>query len=782
MLIAVQCVSENGLDVNGGIMVKRKVILFAALFLTLAGAIAGAAEAVTVNHRSIGIHAGVLSSIGTATVAEGSVVVTFEGVALPAAVGRGDAIVIDDEELYLLSRDSDAQVTLQAPARAGHLDQAYAIRRAYTSIQAWQRDRRGNLVAEDRLEVGVCYNDGPFTTRSPWELARIHGSVTDAEHFMWLTAADSAQHNGRAGAGVVLDGRSRTRYGILAADDYTRIDGLELKGFRRSFLAAAVAVWNARGVVLERLLIHDFDWRRFEGAGIEGAGRSEFTVRNSIIYDGGAAGVITRWPHASARVENCTIHGMRGLGVDESRGRIAVVNSISMGNAKGDFRIRRGNQSHNISSDRTASGDGSLVFLRPAEQFVSVTPGSEDFHLCEDSAAVDAGKNLALESISQKASALPASGGAYPTDAAADIDGQDRMGETDWDIGADEVETALEGVSFVDAALAGDGTSWKSAFGTIREAVAAARPGEQIWVREGTYELDAQIPIDKPIALYGGFSGTERRLEQRDWNKRPTVLDGRGITSCLNLSAGGVVLDGFVFAFADGTNGGAVLAQNVPGFTIENCRFELNEAANGGGLFARSSSGTLRNCTFAGNAARRNGGAIYTESSALVIANCVFTGNTAGASGSSTSGGGAVYAMLNGAVITNCVFYDNQAARRKNQGGAVYNYFADTVIANSILWGNAAEKDPQVSNLYSGAARTAHCAIDQEGFDGMDGNIRREPLWVDPALENFRLQAGSPCIDAGTEEALGLTAFDLDGDPRISGATVDIGAYEFGED
>ena len=432
-----------------------------------------------------------------------------------------------------------------------------------------------------------------------------------------------------------------------------------------------------------------------------------------------------------------------------------------MGNAKGDFRIRRGNQSHNISSDRTASGDGSLVFLRPAEQFVSVTPGSEDFHLCENSAAVDAGKNLALESISQKASALPASGGAYPTDAAADIDGQDRMGETDWDIGADEVETALEGVSFVDAALAGDGTSWKSAFGTIREAVAAARPGEQIWVREGTYELDAQIPIDKPIALYGGFSGTERRLEQRDWNKRPTVLDGRGITSCLNLSAGGVVLDGFVFAFADGTNGGAVLAQNVPGFTIENCRFELNEAANGGGLFARSSSGTLRNCTFAGNAARRNGGAIYTESSALVIANCVFTGNTAGASGSSTSGGGAVYAMLNGAVITNCVFYDNQAARRKNQGGAVYNYFTNTVIANSILWGNTAgwRGDDAYLNSPADSLHCGCCDVDSLGVAGEtvvygDGCFGADPRFCDMDEDDVTLCANSPCLPGGISLAL----------------------------
>jgi hypothetical protein len=78
--------------------------------------------------------------------------------------------------------------------------------------------------------------------------------------------------------------------------------------------------------------------------------------------------------------------------------------------------------------------------------------------------------------------------------------------------------------------------------------------------------------------------------------------------------------------------------------------------------------------------------------------------------------------------------------------------------------------------------RTEHCNIDQAGFDGIDGNIRREPLWVNPALGDFRLQADSPCIDAGREDAPGLPEVDFDGRPRVSGATVDIGPFEFGED
>lgn len=55
-------------------------------------------------------------------------------------------------------------------------------------------------------------------------------------------------------------------------------------------------------------------------------------------------------------------------------------------------------------------------------------------------------------------------------------------------------------------------------------------------------------------------------------------------------------------------------------------------------------------------------------------------------------------------------------------------------------------------------------------------NISLDPLFVDPANDDYHLRAGSPCIDAGTEA--GVTT-DIDGDPRPMGAGVDIGADEY---
>jgi hypothetical protein len=56
--------------------------------------------------------------------------------------------------------------------------------------------------------------------------------------------------------------------------------------------------------------------------------------------------------------------------------------------------------------------------------------------------------------------------------------------------------------------------------------------------------------------------------------------------------------------------------------------------------------------------------------------------------------------------------------------------------------------------------------------------VDSDPLFVDYANGNLRLQSNSPCINAGNN-AYVTTATDLDGRPRIVGGTVDMGAYEY---
>ncbi|HHE38582.1 MAG TPA: DUF1565 domain-containing protein [Candidatus Cloacimonetes bacterium] len=63
-----------------------------------------------------------------------------------------------------------------------------------------------------------------------------------------------------------------------------------------------------------------------------------------------------------------------------------------------------------------------------------------------------------------------------------------------------------------------------------------------------------------------------------------------------------------------------------------------------------------------------------------------------------------------------------------------------------------------------------------------EGNIEGDPLFNIDGDYPFALMELSPCIDAGTlnlPEGIELPEFDLAGNPRIVGVTIDMGAYEY---
>ncbi len=374
----------------------------------------------TVNHRSIGMNAATLASGPDATIAAVGTTVTFGSGTLPMNIGLGDEIVIGGETFHLLSRDSATQVTVQAGGGA-HTGAAYTITRAFsgaTALQDWETAREGDLVAENRREVGVAYDDAPFTTGMS-----VQSSTTDSCRFMRLTVAPGHRHSGRAGTGVLLDGGD-TDQGIRVQDDYTVVEWFEFTRIRGAPSAAAVVLQEASNVLLQNLVIYDFaDGANFVSGIRAQSNATAYTVRNSIIYNGDSAGIRNNDSTASGTVENCTTYGNE-RGVLRSAGSLTVTNTIALGNSIADFVGPMNGGTHNMSTDGTAStafgGDlNAVTGASSATEFVNDTFATADLHLAATSTAVNKGIDLS-------------------GDFCCDIDVELRPWGALWDIGADE--------------------------------------------------------------------------------------------------------------------------------------------------------------------------------------------------------------------------------------------------------------------------------------------------------------------------------------------------------
>lgn len=87
---------------------------------------------------------------------------------------------------------------------------------------------------------------------------------------------------------------------------------------------------------------------------------------------------------------------------------------------------------------------------------------------------------------------------------------------------------------------------------------------------------------------------------------------------------------------------------------------------------------------------------------------------------------------------------------------------------NSIVYYNNGEN-------YFGCTFNFSCTTPDPGGTG---NTTSVPLFANLAAGDLHLQSNSPCINTGNN-AYAPAGGDLDGNPRIVQAVVDIGAYEF---
>jgi len=359
---------------------------------------------------------------------------------------------------------------------------------------------------------------------------------------------------------------------------------------------------------------------------------------------------------------------------------------------------------------------------------------------------------------------------------------------------------------------ANDGSSWELAKASVQAAVNEARTGDSVWVAAGTYV--GPVTLEKGVALYGGFAGTETQLEQRDWRAHVTVLDAdqQGpVVTVWYCPSELARIDGFTIRNGRSSDdgGGIYCVGSYP--TIINNTITSNAADySGGGVAVVSSSPIITRNRVVGNAALEGGGIACRGFSELTLANNTITGNAA------SHNGGAVHVAGNTGVsvsIVGNVIADNNCYAT---GGGVYalgqwssvSVVGNTIVGNASATGNAGAVWHQglggsgslelVNNVIclnstgvsSGEPHVIghNCAWGNTGWNydpamtdptGSEGNISQDPCLTDPSGDDYHLRPVSPCRDAGDDAVVGAGWLDMDGQSRVFGPSVDIGADEW---
>jgi len=241
---------------------------------------------------------------------------------------------------------------------------------------------------------------------------------------------------------------------------------------------------------------------------------------------------------------------------------------------------------------------------------------------------------------------------------------------------------------------------------------------------------------------------------------------GPGLFAEVDL--GSVVIDNNEMA-ENGGGGCSVFAADGGSVLLTANRVESNQAAAGGGMTLRAVwGGTVRAVgnRLGWNAADQGGG-IYAVGVAgtLAIVNNDIHQNLA-----QQDGGLSISVRLQSELqcLQNTVA-DNEAA----DVGAMVDVSDDSLarIGSNIFWGNA---------TLDYAGPTSPHSVIGTGNNGGVGNLTGDPRFYNPDNGDYRLTILSPCIDHGVADVMlsGVTT-DAAGHPRLRGAAIDPGAFEF---
>jgi predicted outer membrane repeat protein len=298
---------------------------------------------------------------------------------------------------------------------------------------------------------------------------------------------------------------------------------------------------------------------------------------------------------------------------------------------------------------------------------------------------------------------------------------------------------------------------------------------------------DIELP-DPPLAGAGGaicFERTGAVISNCAFVNNSAGRGG-GAVAC----PGGVIEDcSFIGNRVDHDVGGALFVTGgdaSDSLVIRGCLFEGNHGGAGGAVAQIGwPLPSFAHCVLRGNSSAYAGGAILVDGPAR-IDDCLLAGNTAG------STGGAIHSQdgsTHPLTISGTTFTGNHASLK---GGAISVYGIQPVsLWNCVAWGDTDSAGHEFALLQSfgpGSSLTVSFSDVQGGQSGVlvengslfwgAGTLDLDPLFFDPdGIDNnastlgdndYRLGAGSPCVDAGDNSSVPPDLADIDGDGDVT--------------
>jgi hypothetical protein len=350
---------------------------------------------------------------------------------------------------------------------------------------------------------------------------------------------------------------------------------------------------------------------------------------------------------------------------------------------------------------------------------------------------------------------------------------------------------------------------------------------EGVYSRSGTGEL-MPLPLKSYVTLTSdtnwtldaefrtGFAGAVIMLEHGDvavHNAR--FLNGLGRTSALPFVIVGshrIILENIEFGevfgplFPDtifsvwGVN--SIDTPNIPEAHISNITIEGNQYGAGGSAITKGNiyidRVNIKDSSFMGFSLRNWRDSVSTHGSEAIISNSNITGNINYEDwpGSNIVGGAEIrgpyigYAISADSVkvkVINCTIAGNSSLNGvvNIDGKITFDMY------NSLITGNSPNRVFLDSRYGEGSVMFSHVMLDN-GLDDInlvgnnyqftyDNIMSGDPLFLGEGDHPYQLTADSPAINAGTLDIPGYTfgEYDLAGNPRIYGNSIDLGAYEY---